>query len=91
MGKEGAVGQLGIDGFDAEAYWATREFKKWVVCLTKGNGKKAQRDYIIVQARTEEKAIKCAKRHTMLKGNVGAFAWLARPGDLGCRPVGGGQ
>jgi len=74
-----------IDGFDAEAYWATRKYKKWVVYLQKGNGKKAQKDMFIIQARTEERAIKCAKNHSLLKGCVHGSARLARPSDLGCK------
>ncbi len=77
--------QRWIDGFDAEAYWSTREYKKWVVYLQKGNGKKAQRDIMIVQARTEARAIKCAQRHSLLTGRVYGTARLARPGDLGCK------
>lgn len=84
------MSQLGIDGFDAEAFGAGHEYKKWVVYLTKGSGKKAVTDKVIVQARTEERAIKCAMANSMLKGRVGAFARLARPSDLGCKPVSGG-
>ncbi len=79
--------QIGIDGFNAEKYWSSRKYKKWVVILEKGNGKRKQRDRIIVQSTTEEKAIACAKRHTLIKGKVHGMAFLAWPSDLGCVPT----
>ena len=82
------MGQLGIDGFDAERYWASREYKKWVVYLSVGSGKKAKTDRILVTARNEERAVICAKKHSLLTGRVFGRASLARPSDLGCRPTG---
>ena len=73
--------------FDEEAFWAKFEFKKWVVILSSGSGKKEKQDRHIIQARTKERAIACAKRHSLLKGRIDGTAWLARPSDLGCTPT----
>lgn len=77
--------RLNLSGFDAEAYWRDKKFKKWVVHLSVRSGKKKEERQIVnVQARTEERAIECAKRHSLLKGRVYGRAWLATPADLGC-------
>lgn len=85
--------RLEVSGFDAEAYWADKEFKKWVVAL---EGRKSVEmpsgkikrikvsDFILVQARTEERAIATAKRWSFMKGRIYCKScWLARPEDLG--------
>lgn len=70
--------------FDAEAYWRDKPFKKWVVYLTKGSGKKTDNRTMYIGAATEEKAIACAKRHCVLTGRINGRARLATPSDLGC-------
>lgn len=70
--------------FDAEAYWRDKLFKKWVVYLSKGSGKKPDTRIMYIGASTEEKAIACAKRHCVLTGRVHGRARLATPTDLGC-------
>jgi hypothetical protein len=79
------MSQLFLDGFDAEAYWAGREHKKWVITLERGSGKKSVRDRILVSARTEDRAIATARKHSLLTGRVYATARLAHPWDLGCK------
>jgi hypothetical protein len=73
--------------FNAEQYWSTREYKKWVVLLSKHRGFKTKAvasDVILVRARTSAKAIATARHHSTLTGNVSACARLANPWDLGC-------
>jgi hypothetical protein len=70
--------------FDAEAYWRDKPFKKWVVYLTKGSGKKTDNRTMYIGAATAEKAIACAKRHCVLTGRINGRARLATPSDLGC-------
>jgi hypothetical protein len=84
-------GRLNWDpGFDPVKYWSKFEYPKWVVYLTgKKIGRKRGRNIydsatMIVQARNEERAVACAKRHSLVKGRVSGFALLARPSDLGC-------
>ncbi len=71
--------------FDAEAYWASRPVKKWVVYLTKirGYSKPVASDKKIVSSRTQAGACKTARFHCSLTGNVRAAARLATPTDLG--------
>lgn len=67
--------------FDAEAYWAQREKKIFVVSLSKG---KAQRDTKYVRARSRDGAISTALLHTSVKRPSLVTARLATPWDLGC-------
>jgi hypothetical protein len=69
--------------FDAVAYWRGKPFKKWVVYLTKGSGKKQESRIMHIQARDAERAVECAKRHCVLTGRVYGRARLATPSDLG--------
>jgi hypothetical protein len=71
---------------EAAAYWAGREFKKYVVTVTAGPAKRpTHRSVMYVRARTSIRAIDCAKRN-MVKRVAGArfSARLASPADLGC-------
>jgi hypothetical protein len=71
--------------FDAEEYWKDKPFKKWVVRLATGSGKKEQSALYWVQARNEERAIAVAKSVcTVLNGRIRGTARLATPRDLGC-------
>lgn len=77
---------LNLDGFDPEEYWRDKLYKKWVVLLLTGSGKKEQRAIYYVQARNEDRAVAVAKRVcTVLKGRVHGRARLATPADLGAR------
>lgn len=69
--------------FDAEAYWGSRPYKCFVVTLESGRGRNLKRDRFNIRAKTEDRAIACAKRNSLLKGKISAFARLARPADLG--------
>jgi len=69
--------------FDAEEYWRDKEYKKWVVRLSKGSGKKEQSRVYNIQARTIVRAIAAAKAYSVLTGRVRGEARLATPADLG--------
>lgn len=73
--------------FDAEAYWAQRTHKKWVVHLTKirGYSKPVDSDTKLVSAKTMQGAIDTARYHTTLTGRIRASARLATPTDLGAQ------
>lgn len=77
--------------FDAEAYWSTREHKKWVVYVTKcrGFGLAVKTETRYVRARTMEGACRTAKFHSTFTGQVTAVARLANPWDLGIVQPGG--
>lgn len=77
---------LNLDDFDAEEYWREKLYKKWVVLLATGSGKKEQCTIYYVQARNEDRAVAVAKRVcTVLKGRVHGRARLATPADLGAK------
>ena len=79
---------MSILDFDPEAYWARREFKKWVVFLkNKSRQRKGISDIKIVRARTSVGAIKTAKANSSLRGRLICTARLATPSDLGCVEV----
>lgn len=71
--------------FDAEEYWRDKEYKCWVVCLSKGDGKRRCTSFFNIQARTPERAIHVAKLHSLMKGKVYGTARLATPHDLGAK------
>lgn len=76
---------MSIFNFNPEAYWASREFKTWVVFLQKkSRQKKSASDKKIVRARTRAGAVKTAKANSFLKGCVASSVSLATPFDLGC-------
>jgi hypothetical protein len=70
---------------DADRYWATREWKKYVVTLEQGPASKPQREVKYVTARTRHLAVQAAKRNamTVLKP-ARIVARLATAQDLGC-------
>lgn len=70
--------------FDAEAYWRDKEYKKYVVRLSKGSGKREESRVYNITARTPERAIRAAKAYSTLTGRVSGTARLATPTDLGC-------
>lgn len=71
--------------FDAEKYWATREYKKWVVFVYKvsGYGKMGKGEKLYVRARTQGAAVRTAMANSCLGGRRSASARLANPWDLG--------
>ena len=76
---------MNILDFDPDAYWARREFKKWVVFLKNKSRQKGRvSDIKLVRARTSAGAIKTAKANSFLKGRLICNARLATPSDLGC-------
>ena len=79
---------MSIYDFNPEAYWASREFKTWVVFIqSKSRQRKRAWDKKIVRARTSCGAIKTAKANSLMKGHVACDARLATPSDLGCMEV----
>lgn len=72
--------------FDAEAYWANRSPKKWVVELSAGNS----RDRLVVCADDEASAANTAIDHTMMPTDEleVTSVRLASPADLGLDVVG---
>lgn len=75
--------------FDAEAYWASREVKVWVVVLSqRDRGRKRGRvDRKFVRARTQQGAVATARENSFMDKIVNAYARLATPADLGCVPT----
>lgn len=65
--------------FNAQEYWAGREFAKWVVVL----GSRKGRDRKYVRARDAQAAIDTAIIHSHLTGRISGRARLATPTDLG--------
>lgn len=76
--------------FDADQYWSSREFKKWVVYVTKcrGYGRAVKQETRYVRARTREGACRTAIFYSTFTGQVTAVARLANPWDIGCHPSG---
>lgn len=78
--------------FDANAYWAGKDKKVYVVRLERSyreNGKKREAtDIKYVRASTPERAAKTAKHFSTLRGRVRAYVRYATPTDLGCVPAG---
>lgn len=73
---------------EANAYWAEREWKKWVVTLERGPRLKAEREVKFVGARTRELAIKAAKANAMrVTRPTRVHCRLATAHDLGCTPA----
>lgn len=50
---------------EANAYWADKEFKKFVVTLERGPQRKPIREILYVRARTAERAVACAIDNAM--------------------------
>lgn len=75
---------LEVNGFDAAAYWAHREFKKFVVSMESGPRRKPQRETRYVCARTSERAEVCAKAQSFMSSPRVVDIRLATPRDLGC-------
>jgi hypothetical protein len=69
--------------FDPEEYWRDKQYKCYVIILSAGEPVREKRDRFNIQARTQERAIACAKRQSLLKGAIRSFALLATPADLG--------
>lgn len=61
----------------------------WLITLwiDKRKGKPADRDVKYVRAATQAGAVRCARFHSMLPRRANAFARLATPQDLGCKPT----
>jgi len=53
---------------EAEDYWKNKIYKKWVVVVAKGRGKREQTEQLYVRSKTECGAIKTALFHAALKG-----------------------
>lgn len=67
--------------FDAQAYWADRPYKKWVVQFTNTFGRT---DTCIACSATEDGAIRQARSSTTMRGRLTVHARLAHPEDLDC-------
>lgn len=80
---------MSIYDFDAEAYWADKETKKWVVFIQNRARQKKDKvtDIKIVGARTKTGAVKTARANSFMRGRVVCSARLATPADLGCVEV----
>jgi hypothetical protein len=70
---------------EADAYWADKEYKKFVVTLERGPQRKPEREILYIGARSTERAIKCAKAHaTRIQRPSRIACRLATAQDLGC-------
>lgn len=76
-----------MSDFDAGAYWAPREWKKWLVLLETGPRSEVRRETQYIGARTSERAVICAKEHTFMTKPRVVLVRLATPRDLGCVPA----
>lgn len=73
---------------EANAFWAPREFKKYVVTLERGPKRKPLREVKYVGAKKSAQAIDCAKRNAyVVKNPSRVFCRLATSHDLGCVEV----
>lgn len=73
---------------EANTYWSTRDFKKWVVTLERGPVRKPEREVKYVGARQRSQAIECARRNALTVKNPSRVGCrLATAYDLGCRPT----
>ncbi len=70
-------------GFDAEAFWATRVYKKWVVEIRAATGRQRLLQTLYVGARTKDAAQRTALANTSVRTSRVAVARLATPRDLG--------
>lgn len=70
---------------EANRYWATQEWKKYVVTMEQGPASKPNREVKYVAARTQALAISTAKRNAMrVLKPARVFCRLATAQDLGC-------
>jgi len=70
---------------EAEAYWATRPYKKFVVTLERGPKRNPEREVKYVGARNSSTAIACARVHAfVVKSPSRVSCRLATAFDLGC-------
>lgn len=70
---------------EAAAYWATREWKKFVVTLERGNRLRPEREVLYVRARSPSGAVACARRNaSRVKTPSRTSCRLATAHDLGC-------
>ena len=76
-----------MSGFNADAYWARVEYKKFVIQLESGPRRKPQSETRYVSAKTQERAVKCAKDDTFMTRPRVVAVRLATPRDLGCAPA----
>lgn len=73
---------------DANRYWATQQWKKYVVTLESGPQRARLSEVRYVSARTESLAVACAKRNAMtVKRPSRVHCRLATAQDLGCVQV----
>lgn len=79
-----------MEAFDADAFWARHDVKKWVVILTwrdhtvASRSQRDRRDTKYVGARTMDGALRTARHYSHAPRHAGAYARLATPSDLGC-------
>lgn len=71
---------------EADAYWADKERKKYVVTLERGpEWKRPEREIKYVTARSTDLAIRCAKANaTLITRPTRVYCRLATAQDLGC-------
>ena len=77
---------------EANAYWAGRDYKKWVVRLVRGSGRFARSCTVYVGAGNHELAVSTGRAAAALLGHAWArsaqaHARLATYRDLGCERV----
>ncbi len=73
---------------EANAYWADREYKKWVVRLNRGSGRRAQSVTVYVGAGNKDQATRVGRGAAVLMGHgwarqACAHTRLATYRDLG--------
>ena len=79
---------------EANAYWAGREYKKWVVVFSRGPAKKREHAQLLIGAHDKTRAIKAAHEAAALMGrtwtkksSVTTTARLATYIDLGAHKL----
>lgn len=91
MSTQGSI--IFPDQAEANAYWSTRERKKWAVVIQAGSGRvPTLKITVLVEARTSEAAKRSAlaNAHCKIPRNARTTARLATAQDLGCRPAAAG-
>jgi hypothetical protein len=71
-------------GFDAQAYWADKPYKKWIVVVGRWKGSRFVGQTMHVGASTRDRAEQTALANVTGTKKLEARARLATPNDLGC-------
>jgi len=83
------MGAKAVIAEETEAYWENKKYKKWVVLLGQGRGKKEKTETLYVGSKTDNGALDTAILHCSFKGAVNIKSVrLAHPiSDLGGTPA----